>query len=957
MKKNFVFAMIIFAAAVFFSALPTSAVTTDVTNNAQLLEALQNTTTTNVNVTVSTISLSSNVVLGGDKIITIPQSSDVYISGVISGNFSLTTAGYGTLVLLGNNTYTGDTIIRDGRLQIGNASRTGNVAGNIVLQDYNSTVSFHHRWVDLEYDFKGDITGLGYVTVGSYYSKFTFSGAVTIRGTVFVWSPTEFAGNITSNIQIETLEHSITVTFNPSADMVYGGAITCDGTGGSGSIRKIGAHTLKLTGASTFRGEVRVSGGALHIGNGGTIGSVSASSVIVESGANFYFDRSDNIIFNAYLGGNGKIIKRSAGRLTLTNDSNMQYGGTIVEEGSLFISNDRQLGNWQSPLILDGGTLEANSNINLERAVILEKNGGTINVESGATVTCVYRSAVPSIIVSGEGALTKTGTGTLIFEATNTYTGGTNISAGTLRLSGSNSGISDTGGINIANGANFAIGSEGDYSYGGNISGGGSFTKSGAGKLFLTGILTYMGGTTVSNGTLSVGDGGEANFIRDIINNATLEFNHSNNFVYSGIISGSGSVRKLGTGTLALSANNTYEGRTTIDAGVLQVGIGATAGSVSGDIVNNASLVFNRSDTLLLEGTISGSGSVTKNGIGVLIIAANNTYTGGTTVGAGTLQIGWGTTVGNITGNILNNAMLVFNRSNEIIFDGKISGTGHVEKLGAGTLTFNGENNYTGNTYVYNGKIILNKNFTIAPSRTLHVQSGTEFDNNAIITIDGTLIIHGILENKNGLIIVGAGQTGLRGLTLDANGGTGTFTVAESGSFFDLKKLERFGKIPTNGKRELLGFSPDKNALGDSLYSLDEDIAMEFETVYAIWQTGVFPPESVVANGAEFSVEFEKSEFSNNLFPRFFTEGTTQKSGAYTLTLSSETLGYESVVTLAFVPGGVDYDEWFYTFSHEIFSSHEEEEIQNFLREKIYERFGIEIEDIAMASAIILAAG
>lgn len=105
-------------------------------------------------------------------------------------------------------------------------------------------------------------------------------------------------------------------------------------------------------------------------------------------------------------------------------------------------------------------------------------------------------------------------------------------------------------------------------------------------------------------------------------------------------LSGPGALQKLGTGTLILTANNTYAGGTTISAGTLQLGAGGSTGSATGDIVDNGNLRFNRSDTWRMDGIISGSGSVTQAGTGSTVLTAVSTYGGATRVDAGTLAVG-----------------------------------------------------------------------------------------------------------------------------------------------------------------------------------------------------------------------------------------------------------------------------------------------------------------------------
>ncbi|HYI27431.1 MAG TPA: autotransporter-associated beta strand repeat-containing protein, partial [Bradyrhizobium sp.] len=139
------------------------------------------------------------------------------------------------------------------------------------------------------------------------------------------------------------------------------------------------------------------------------------------------------------------------------------------------------------------------------------------------------------------------------------------------------------------------------------------------------------------------------------------------------MISGTGAFQQTGGGTTIFTASNTYTGGTTIAAGTLQLGNGGTTGSIVGNVLNNANFAINRSDTFGFDGLISGTGAFQQNGSGTTIFTANNTYTGGTAIAAGTLQLGDGGTSGSIVGNVLNNANFAINRSDTFAFDGLIS--------------------------------------------------------------------------------------------------------------------------------------------------------------------------------------------------------------------------------------------------------------------------------------------
>jgi autotransporter-associated beta strand protein len=148
-----------------------------------------------------------------------------------------------------------------------------------------------------------------------------------------------------------------------------------------------------------------------------------------------------------------------------------------------------------------------------------------------------------------------------------------------------------------------------------------------------------------------------------------------------------------------MTGNMTYTGATTISAGTLSIGNGGTTGSIAGAITNNAALVFNRSDGTVASpvthaGAISGTGTVTKNGGGVLALTNSNTYGGGTTVSAGTLlannSSGSATGSGGITvasGATLGGTGAVSGAVN-VAAGGTLSPGASIESLETGTLTF-----------------------------------------------------------------------------------------------------------------------------------------------------------------------------------------------------------------------------------------------------------------------------
>ena len=573
------------------------------------------------------------------------RSDNVAYDGAISGSGGMTKLGAGTLTLTGNSTYTGGTTISAGTLQIGNAGTSGSVTGDILD---NAALVFNRR-DDITYaniiSGTGSVAQIGPGTL-TLTGNNTYTGGTTIsEGTLQIGNggtSGSVAGNILNNASL---------IFNRSDTLIYGNVIS-----GSGSVTQLGAGTLTLTGNNTYTGDTTISAGTLQLGNGSASGSIAGN--ILDNAA-LAFNRSDDITYANVISGSGSMTQLGTGMLTLTG-ANTYTGGTTISAGTL------QLGNGGTTGSIAGDILD-NASLVFNRSDDVEYDGG----------------------ISGSGSVAQVGAGTLTLTGNNTYTGGTTISAGVLQIG--NGGNSGSVAGNIVDNAAVVFNRSDDITYSNVISGSGSMTQLGAGTLTLTGTNTYAGGTTITAGTLQIGNAGTSGSVTgNILDNASLVFNRSDDVEYDGVISGTGSVAQLGAGTLTVTGNNTYAGGTTISSGTLQIGNGGTSGSVAGDILDNASLVFNRSDNIEYDGVISGSGSVAQLGTGTLTVTGNNTYAGGTTISGGTLQIGNGGTSGDVPGDIVNNASLVFNRSDNVEYDNIISGSGSLTQLGTGTLTLAG---------------------------------------------------------------------------------------------------------------------------------------------------------------------------------------------------------------------------------------------------------------------------
>jgi outer membrane autotransporter protein len=368
------------------------------------------------------------------------------------------------------------------------------------------------------------------------------------------------------------------------------------------------------------------------------------------------------------------IINNSSNRPTLAN--------TGVNNGTFFLTTSTA-GN---SLIVNQsvGFTEFTDSSTAGTATITNNTGGTtffLNTSSAGAATITTNSGSFTIFNDSSSA----GTATIITNSGGVTAFSNSSTAGTATV------ITNSGGLTAFQ--NTATGSDARVI----TNAGGSFDIS----------LLSSGGTTVGSiegaGAYQLG----SNRLTTGLNNLSTEV--SGTITDGGLGGGTGgSLTKVGTGTLTLSGTNTYTGGTTISTGTLQLGNGGTTGSIAGNVNDNATLAFDRSNTIEFGGLISGTGNLTQIGSGTTILTGNNTYTGGTTISMGTLQVGNGGTIGGIIGNIVNNAALVFDRSDAFTFGGSISGTGAVIENGAGTLTLAGNNTYSGGTILDSGTLIVN---------------------------------------------------------------------------------------------------------------------------------------------------------------------------------------------------------------------------------------------------------
>ncbi|EAN3563899.1 AIDA autotransporter-like protein ShdA, partial [Salmonella enterica] len=570
---------------------------------------------------------------------------------------SLIKQGAGTLILNAENTYTGGTTISGGTLVATNvdALGSGDVTDDATLE-LNTGGTFDNA-----------ISGSGQV-VKSGDDVLTLSGANSYSGGTLISDGTLVASNVEALGTGDVTDDAV-LELNTGGD--FDNAIS-----GSGQVVKSGDETLTLSGSNTYTGGTLISDGTLVASNVEALGTgdVTDDAVLeLNTGGDF-----DNAI-----SGSGQVVKSGDDVLTLSG-ANSYSGGTLISDGTLVASNVEALGTGD---VTDDATLELNT------------GGDFINN------------------IGGTGRVEKSGDDKLTLSGSNTYTGGTLISSGTLVANDVNA----LGTGDVTDNATLMLNTGGDFTN--NIGGTGRVEKSGDDALTLSGSNTYTGGTLISGGTLVANDV-NALGTGDITDNATLALNAVGDF--DNAISGSGKVEKSGDDALTLSGSNTYTGGTLISSGTLVASNVEALGT--GDVTDNATLELNTSGTF--DNAISGSGQVVKSGDKMLTLSGANSYSGGTLISDGTLVASNVESLG--TGDVTNNATLELNTGGD--FTNNISGSGQVVKSGDDALALSGANSYTGGTLISSGTLVATNvdalgSGDVTDNATLELNTGGTFDN------------------------------------------------------------------------------------------------------------------------------------------------------------------------------------------------------------------------------------
>lgn len=650
-------------------------------------------------------------------------------TGIATG--SLTKNGTGTTTLLTANTYTGPTIINAGTLQLGDATIDGTISNTSSVTNNGTLV----------YDWSSNRTAAypiagsgGLVKQGP--ATLTLTGANTSTGTTTI---TEGGITLTGNGGIGTGALHVAAGAALTLNKTFTLAQT---TTGAGIITNTAGTTTLSGDFSGFTGTVR-HGSATSSTLIGTTAAASANAAyeitvgnVVQQGILALTLTGTNTLTLGSLSGVANSLVRNGADVTGTNtfqignlntDTNFagQIGGaggggtvalTKVGTGTLTLSGPAV---YTGPTNVNQGTLAlTNTAKALGSSAVTVANGAGLRVRTPAAATTTLTSASLTL-----------GASNLTFDVNNLVPTAPQISTGALTVNGSVS-------VNIANATALATGTYKliDYT---SISGTGSFP----------------------GGSFPVGNRGTATLVNNIADTSIDLQVSSDTPVWTGLDNGNWMVGSTGPNkNWKLAVAGTPVDYIEGDIALFDDSALGTTNITVNTNVSPLSTTFNNSAKAY---TVSGtagiaSGPLTKSGTGTVTLLTANTYTGATTINAGTLQLGNGTTDGTIanTASVANNGTLAYNWAENRTAAYVISGSGNLTKAGAGNLTLTGNNTYAGGTSLTGGTITLAGTGTLG-SGTIAVGSNTTLQINKDLAIANTVTGAGSIVNTAAATITG----------------------------------------------------------------------------------------------------------------------------------------------------------------------------------------------------------
>lgn len=629
------------------------------------------------------------------------DSGAVFINGLADSVVTFTFTGSGKQSYLGSFMDNGS--LKRGLMNVAYAPGTGE--GSVWSL---SGVVFNSGTWDIQ-GGEVKVAGVHTLHAGGYVDENDWQTAVFSTGTVKVNNGARFTAGahalVISDMEVADGgaygilsggNHNGNVVLSGSgavlkAEVDSGSAVESGAISGSGSLLKMGAGTLLLeNGNNSFSGSSTVKEGLVMASSSAALGQ---AAWMLEAAGSLAVAGSD------FASIAGRLDQASSGTFVLMENSNNISGLEGFRNLSVGAAGTVELGTQGTTDLLFGWTEDGGWNLGGGGGTLvvnLKLSGsGTLSIGNGSNLGAV-------VLANGHNGDSEGGAA---FSGSIALKEGVNLTYTDIRALGV-----QNGNLLVRYGTSFALGTEADAALD-------HVSQDSGGVLLLSGNRTanldmavrglhfvYIGadGEAVLSGSLTAGSQGYL-------------FGGGGTLTVAGSLDGSHSLtvdtQGLGTGGgVILASDNTYSGETRIlNGAVLTVGNGGVSGTTGqGNILNNGTLAYHRTDHVTEGSVISGMGSLIQNGSGELILTGNNTYSGSTTIAGGTLTVGNGGTTGSLgTGPIVNNGVLAFNRSDAMAFNTDMSGTGVLVKNGTGALTIQKRLSYTGGTTVNEGTLVV----------------------------------------------------------------------------------------------------------------------------------------------------------------------------------------------------------------------------------------------------------
>jgi T5SS/PEP-CTERM-associated repeat protein/autotransporter-associated beta strand protein len=866
-----------------------------------------------VNNSTSTQTVAIGVTLNGSQTFA-ASTANLIVSGNISGNASLTKAGNQTLTLTGNNTYTGETLVEAGTLAIASSgSLTGTskilvgnfTSGNTMsvlgsVSTGNLTLSEHGGSDDNTLTVGGGSNPAS-LDVGNLINV-GFAGEgnrLEILGNGNVTAASSWVGGYGSNNTLEVNGGKL----NNTSSLVVGyfsdfntANITSGGNATVGSVT-IGRDAASVNSTVSSNNTLLVSGtgsalntvGLIYLGQNG-----SSNSLVVENGGKVHSQNQNVAIgFNAGSNNNALTINGTGSHFT---NNNTLYVGNAGSTNSLTVSNGGNLTTGNSRI--GSEVTSSNNTATVSGAGSIWTNTGTLRVGSNGTSN--------SLAIANGGQVNSLGDMFLGYIAGSTNnlisvngTGSKLVSANlTVGYGGSSNNLLVQNGGNLTLTQGLGIGYDAASANNtATVSGAGSILSAqniqvgnGANNKLIVADSATISAANIAldgtNATLQIGTGGAAGNLSlsgsiltiGTVTGRSVIFNHTDAaYQFASAMSGDLALAQNGTGNTSLTANNSYTGGTTISAGTLSIGNGSTSGAITGNITNNAALVFNRSDSSTYSGSITGNGTLEKLGIGTTTLtSANSTFSGKVNVNAGTLQMGaslanasFTVNGGTLGGSNITLGDVVIN-SGGAIAPGNSPGT-----ITTGNMTWNGGGSYKWELASVNGT------------------AGTDWD---LIRSSGSLTINATSGDRFTISLASFGNGTLAGVK-KASWEIGNFTTGITG--FDKNKFSLNSTSMTGsrgGYYVSLGGGNTTLLLNYKKTSAIWNTSSGDWTTLSQWDANTPPTEG---DAVEFSGSggISTNNFaSGNLSEISGLTFTSSANGSYTINGNALTLGADGIV-------------------------------------------------------------